>query len=80
MDKLELKIRLKDKAPTLIIEMNIEQFEIFIKQLPNIENQYHSMVKTMVQNTEYREKEIKFIVAKNLLNAINSGMPKEGKQ
>ena len=85
MSELELKIHLKDGAPTLIVTMNVAQFEIFIKQLPNMEKLYKRLVDEMLKTTTVSrlqclgEKQLKAIIASEILKTINSGMPREKK-
>ena len=76
-EKLDLNIRTKHEGPTLTVKMNIKQFEIFIKNLPNIEKLYYSMVKDLMKNTAMGEKETKVLVASQLLDTLNRAMPKE---
>lgn len=72
----ELIIRLKEAGPTLSVQMNVKQFEIFIKLLPNLEKTYQSLVKSLLLNTGMGEKETKVLVASQILDSINRAMPK----
>lgn len=62
---------------TISMKMNLEQFEIFIKNLPNIETLYYNMVKDLMKNTAMGEKETKVLVASQLLDTLNKAMPKK---
>ena len=74
--KAELKLNFNHDG-TISMKMNLEQFEIFIKNLPNIEKLYYSMVEDMLKNTAANEKEIKVIMATQILQSLNSAMPKK---
>lgn len=72
----ELKLNFNHDG-TISMKMNLEQFEIFIKNLPNIEKLYYSMVEDMLKNTAANEKEIKVIMATQIVQSLNSAMPKK---
>jgi hypothetical protein len=77
MSEFELVLaRSKDGKGKLTVKMNLEQFEAFIKNLPNIERLYNSMVQNMMKTTAVNEKEIKVIMASQIMQTLNSAMPR----
>lgn len=72
----ELKLNFNHDG-TVSMKMNLEQFEIFIKQFPNLEELYNRTVADMLRNTAVNEKEIKVIMASQILQSLNSAMPKK---
>jgi hypothetical protein len=88
LSELVLRIRLgfiedwknlQANSVAIEVRMNLEQFEIFIKNFPLLEKQYYGMSKSMYTNTAIEEQEAKFLVAEQLIEALNSAMPREKK-